>query len=451
MAIGIPLTSTLAIIIFYELTKKITKNQKTALIASTILATIYPFAWFTAGVTKETFAISLMLLTILIFLEPKSNKKIGLFVLATITLLLSHHITTAVTLLTLTSITFALFITKNQKAKQFDKTKLICLIILAISAALYYILFAAQGLQLNFELSDWFSLIAYQIIAFSFAISFTSIIPRLSKLIKRIIYTAAIGTVLLIIFVSTHTALLVGSPELPTHYTIYLIPLLLLTPLIILGTFTLRGKQLSSYTIVIFWFTPIFALETYAIFGNSPLGIILAIRALNFLAAPVAILCAIAFTKLYEKTRTTKTKKALQTGITAFLIIIISLNMYNIYASISKQEQQLGYQWVNNKQEFNAASWLNETKTQTVASDGKFSYLLKGYFNITVDVKKAFQYLNEETPNPPKILLTYKQMQTNGYSMPTGYSLELPSNWTQKISNLNKVYSNGQVNIHTER
>ncbi len=71
MAIGIPLTSTFAIIIFYELTKKITKNQKTALIASTILATIYPFAWFTAGVTKETFAISLMLLTILIFLEPK--------------------------------------------------------------------------------------------------------------------------------------------------------------------------------------------------------------------------------------------------------------------------------------------------------------------------------------------------------------------------------------------
>ncbi len=342
-------------------------------------------------------------------------------------LLLSHHITTAVTLLTLTSITLASFITKNQKAKQFDKTKLICLIILAISAALYYILFAAQGLQLNFELSDYFSLIAYQIIAFSFAISFTSKIPHLSKLMTRIIYTAAIGTILLVIFISTNTALLVSSPELPTHYIIYLFPLLLLTPLTIFGISTLR-KQLSSYTIVIFWLTPIFALETYAIFGNSPLGIILAIRSLNFLAAPVAILCASAFTQMYKKTRMTKIKKPLQIGITAFLIIIISLNIYNIYASISKQEQQLGYQWVNNKQEFNAASWLNETKTQTVSSDGKFSYLLKGYFNITVDTTKAFQYLNEETPNPPKILLTYKQMQTNGYSMPTGYSLELPNN-----------------------
>src|SRR5665648_53429 len=52
MALGIPIAAALTIPIFYLLVKKITQNNTISLIAATLLATAFPYALFTAGVTK---------------------------------------------------------------------------------------------------------------------------------------------------------------------------------------------------------------------------------------------------------------------------------------------------------------------------------------------------------------------------------------------------------------
>jgi hypothetical protein len=42
-------------------------------------------------------------------------------------------------------------------------------------------------------------------------------------------------------------------------------------------------------------------------------------------------------------------------------------------------------------------------------------------------------------------------MLMNGYVLGGGYSVDLPQSWTEKLHSLNKLYSNGYVNIHGEQ
>jgi len=74
MAIFLPVTGAMAILIFYVLVKRL-YNAKISFMASIIFGTAFTHAFFTAGVTKETYANLLYLSVILIFPHPTINKQ----------------------------------------------------------------------------------------------------------------------------------------------------------------------------------------------------------------------------------------------------------------------------------------------------------------------------------------------------------------------------------------
>ncbi len=200
----------------------------------------------------------------------------------------------------------------------------------------------------------------------------------------------------------------------------------------------------------LFWLAPLVGLEGYAIFSGGPVGLTLTYRTLNFLLVPLFILIGIAFYKLYVFSKGMRGSRILSIGIIATILFVASVNSYSVFASVSLQEQYMGYFWLYRAPETSASSWIAANGyNQTVAGDMKVSYLLKGYFNMKVDVIQGLQFL-EDNSSAPELLFVYPEMSTNGYVLYGGNVLALPENWTSRLAALDCVYSNNMVNLYAK-
>ncbi len=445
MAISIPLVGALTILIFYVLIDKISKNSKLAFFASILLATAYPYALFTAGVTKETYANTLYVLIILIFLNHKRWESIIPFIITSITLNMSHHLTTLITIGVLISIMLATEISRIRKGFDIDKFSILFVSIILTITALYFVLYAYEGLKIIITSSDILSVISYQIIAFTLTLYFVFRPSSHSKI--RTILSCTLGTILvfLIILLTTQRSIIPGAPKLPNHYLLYASPFILISPLIVLGFGITSSIRDEHHIAPLFWLATLLGLEGYAVFGNTPLGLTLAYRVLDFLWLPLIII----FTFGLYRISTADSQKA--SKIIVFLItVIIILNSYDFYASVSLQERYLGYFWLYTQPEYNAAKWI-AMLNQTIVSDVKISYLLTGYFNVHADPNQGLQYLMSDTNSVKHLtLFVYDQMLKNGYVLYGGYSVDLPKNWTEKLNSLNLIYCNNQVKIYSK-
>ena len=448
MGLGIPLAGALTVLIFYVLVNKATGNIELAFIASLILATAFPYSLFTAGVTKETYANPLYMLCILLFLTGGGWRKTLLFIIASTALVMAHHLTAFVTIAVLASVTLAATIVRVWKGLNVDKFRFLHVSILTVVTALYFWLYAWRGLKVTLTFSDWLSAGSYQVVTFSLALYFT-VKHRHSHVRTLLTYFVATAFVFLFAFLCTQRSVVPGAPTLPTHYLLYVTPFILISPVMVLGFGALRIGD-EHGIIPVFWLATILGLEGYAVFGDSPAGLTLAYRTLNFLCLPLAVFCAAGLHRLHGTSSQLHIRKLARVTAAIFLALIVTLNSYNVYAAISLQERYMGYFWLYRTQEFQAGAWIRNTVSeQTVAGDVKVSYLLKGYFNLEVDTVQGLLYLTGKGSSKPHILFSYNEMLGNGYVVYGGYSVDLPKNWTERTFNLNLIYSNGLVKIHS--
>lgn len=452
MAVGVPLAGALTILIFYALISEISRSSKLAFSASILLATAYPYALFTAGVTKETYANPLYVLSILIFLSRGKWRKILLFTTTSAALVLAHHLTALVTIAVLTSITLATSISRVRRGLSLNKLGFLLTLILTIATTLYFGLYAYRGLKITLTLSDWLSAGSYQLVAFATALYFTSK-PHMRSHIRTILTcSAAVALIAMIALLCTKRSIIPGAPRLPSHYLLYASPFILASPLTVLGFWELNGTHTRGerHVAPLFWFATILGLVGYAVFGDSPFGLTLAYRSLNFLHLPLVILCASGIHRLFLTSGKPHTQKLTSLMAATALLLIVALTSYSVYAAVSLQERYMGYFWLYKIPEYEAAEWAATTvHNLAVAGDVKVSYLLKGYFNVDVDVLQGLRYLGGNGGSNPQILFIYDQMLRNGYVLYGGYSIDLPENWMEKASQLNLIYSNGAASLYT--
>jgi hypothetical protein len=108
----------------------------------------------------------------------------------------------------------------------------------------------------------------------------------------------------------------------------------------------------------------------------------------------------------------------------------------------------MGYHWLYRVQEYRAGTWIaGNAMNATVAGDIKVYYLVKGYFDVDVDVLQGLRYLTENNQNPPEILYVYSQMLKNGYVFGL-HGVDLSENWTDKTAQLDFIYSNGLASLY---
>jgi len=452
MATIFPVIGASAILIFYAVVEGFFKAE-TALMASLIFATCFSHAIFTAGVTKETYGNPLYLLLMLVFLRLKGG--VGqtlLFTLASVALALTHHLTplVAVAILSCTALASSLSDLKNGTPP--NKLSPILVGILASITLAYYLLYAKEGFKVQLAPSDWLSAASYQLVAFALATYFAFKKPDPSTTRSLFMCSAAVVIPILFAGVAVRTPIIPGAPVLPSRYLLYTVPFFLASPLIYLGYREVKSGQSGRNIEAIFWFASILGLEGYAVFGNSPLGFGLAYRLLNFLWPPLALLCAVGLHRLYLVAGRLRSRRVARSALASILltfVAIASFNSYNVYAAVSRGERYMGYFWLYTYPEYRAGLWIaNVSKNQTVAGDVKASYLLKGYFNVEVNVLQGLKYLTGKDRQRPLLIYMYWQMPENGYVLYGGYSVNLPENWTEKLCDLNIAYSNGLVKLY---
>ena len=452
MAIGIPIAAALTIPIFYLLVKKITHNNNISLIAAALLTTVFPYALFTAGVTKETLASPIYISLILVFLLKQNWKTIILFSTLSIALVLAHHLTTFLTITILASLCAAFFtIKKDPKQKiNSNKTNFLLLAILSIVTAAYFLLFAGQTSFISLSSTDLLTIGAYQILILTIATYSTFLAKKHSRKITILNALVAFTAVFLFTFLLTQVPLLSIAPILPSHYLIYALPFIIAVPLIIFGLNELYQRK-SSLIIPLFWSMSIIAFASYAVLADPAGSVTFASRSLNFLLPPLLILVAVGINKISSKNSHFKLSRPIKLIAVAVILVIVTVNSYSVYATVSLQEPYFGYFWRYNAPEYTASDWLSTNMiNQTVAGDSKVSYLVQGYFNQSVTTTAGYRYL-AENGSKPELLYVYNQMNTNGYVLSQGIPYRLPTNWTDKLEPYNLIYQNSEVTIYARR
>jgi len=449
MAFGIPMAGALTIPIFYALACMISRSHRLAFFGSFLLATAFPYALFTAGVTKETYANPIYMLSILIFLSRGKWRRALLFAIASSALVLAHHLTALVAIGIMASIAIASSIIRIRRALSPDWFRFLLLSVLTVEEALYFGLYAYRGLKVALTPNDLLSASSYEILAFAVMLylSFRTQKPSDRRMLPTCVASAAI--VSLIAFLCTQRPIMPDAPTLPGRYMLYAAPFILEAPMMVLGLGELRGMEGENSPSPLFWLSTLAGLEGYAVFGDSPLGLTLASRALNFLCVPMMMLLAFGLQGLYKARGGPGRERAAKAYAITALIAIAALNSYSLYASVSLQERYLGYFWLYRQPEYCAAVWMKGLAgNETILGDVKASYLLKEYFGLKFDAFEGLRYLAGKKGSKSQILFTYDQMARNGYVVYGGYSIDLPENWTERLYALNLPYSNGPVSVY---
>jgi hypothetical protein len=452
MALGIPIAAALTIPIFYLLVKKLTQNNKISLIATILIATVFPYTLFTAGVTKETFASPIYISIIVIFLLKHNWKTTLLFSVASVTLVATHHLTAFLAIGILTSISIASFISKKNKDEKVNtnKSNFLLLAILSTITVIYFLRYASPAFMVTLSSSDLLTVGAYQV----FIIALIAYVVYNTKNFSRKVtfLNSAIGFIAAFLFILllTEIPLMSTAPTLPSYYFLYALPFIIALPLVIFGLNELYQKH-SSLVIPLFWIMSVVAFGSYAVFANPSGGVSFVSRSVNFMLPPLTILIAVGLYKLSGTTKHLKTHTITKFITIAVILSMVTINTYTVYATVSLQEPYLGYFWRYEPSEYKASDWMTaNANNQTVAGDSKVYYLLNGYFNENVSVIDGLRFL-QGNGSAPKIVYIYNQMKTNGYVLYQGIPLTLPANWTDKLISYNCVYANSEVTIYARR
>ncbi|MCS7119591.1 MAG: hypothetical protein NZ952_00015 [Candidatus Bathyarchaeota archaeon] len=446
MAVAVPLTASLTVIILYALLSRALSSPKPALFASTLLASAFPYSLFTAGVTKETYASPLYLLLILTPILYKCDwRQIIILTISSMGLVLSHHLTALIAAASLGGMTLASLIVGIEGRPGREWTVILPFLILTTVGGIYFASFAYRGLKVTLTINDLLSAASYQTIAFAITLYFATRTKRKHS-IRTVLSSSTLAlTGLLFMLLCTVKPITPDAPTLPLHYALHAAPYILPSPLIILGFQEARGKENFP---LLFWLACILGLEAYAIFGNPPVGLTLIYRTLNFLCAPLAVFTAIGLHALFPEKEGFNRRHHINLAAAGCLLLLTALNSYGVYAAVNLQERFLGYFWLYTGQEYEAAEWISKAVgSQRIAGDVKVLYLLKGYFNKDVDVTQGLLYLTGGSSAKPRILFTYNRMLNNGYVVYQGLSANLPAEWTVKASYMSQVYCNGEVKI----
>ncbi len=451
ISIMVPLAAALATLFFFLIAERLTKNSLVACIASLFFASAGFDAIFTASATKETFAYPFFALAILILLIKVDVKSTITFALVSITLALSHHVTTLILLTIVGAIVVSDSILSFAGYTKPNKRWIFPLVI-AIIFALDYELFAkvgwANGGVPLISIQTIIPAVALFVISLTVSTYF-SISQKVRSMLVEGIIIVCVGLVML--YVSTQTSILPFAPILPILIAVLALPYLGV------GFFGVFGYKImhnemdkTSFAFASSWFAATLALLVYTVIG-TPNGVFLIYRLFTFVYAPVAIFAALALVSLFGS-RKVRFFIARRTLLVAIVVGIVLASSYMSYASVVGKENLLAGHYAYTQSDFASAQFVGLTlpSNSTLASDYMISDLYSSYFGISVNVNQGYKYLqgvDQLGLSPSEMLLTYSLMSTQGYDLNI-YGFPIPTNWSESLSKQSSlVFNNGNEMI----
>ena len=446
MPLLFPLIGASTVVIFFLVAERVTGSPVVASMAALFLAASGFDAIFTAGVTKETYALPLFMLSMLLLLWKTDWKSGTLFAIASVTMALSHHATAVVFLAVAASILFVDSILLKRRGEPIGKKPLLFVIGAAITL-IDIVVYSGAGLT-QFGTQGFLTL-QNVILALAFLAVFVTPIAyhSLSRPTKVLFAEGALvlGLALAVLAIGTRAAVIPLAPTVTSTLLVSAVPYALLGILAIFGYRVMHlAKERRNFVFLASWLASVLAFGFLALFSSVPDGLALIARLLTFIAPPALILASLALQKALGR--------AGQRGALKVLVVLVILGIaipsaFQTYQASIQKESLLGGQWAYQPSDLVGAQWISAssgTGYVAVAGDTRMQHILTDYLGVNVDVVAGYLYLaNPHQIVRPEYLVTYSLMKTNGYVLFL-YGMPLPDDWAitlQKNSPL--VYSNG--------
>ena len=432
MAMAFPFINSLGLIILYSMLRKMDIDIDISIISIAVIGTLYPLFFFGAGVTKETFAFPLYITLLYFTFTMKNYKSLISITLLITTLILTHHLTS---LITLVIIAYAL----SQSIFNFSKDKTVFIrgytfITLFIFGYLYYFLYAYRGMRLpELTYENLISVLSYLIlfIFISYQLSI-GIDKDIRQWFSRVMIVSALALAL------AYFTIVMGFSEevvrLPRRYLIFSIPYISLAALASIGIRYIRVKRRRIP--IIYWFSSILALMSYSIFGGNPLFTGIIYRLVNFLIVPLSISAAASIYFL---------RRRIKLFSTVILIIVVVPSVYAAYSAYYMFDPYLGYNWRNQRGIYQPGHWLSNYNIDSlpVAGDTTVKYLFKDYY--TFGYIPGLSIINSGCRST-SILILYRMMYVNGYNSGSFTRIHVDLDHAKKI--YSRVYDNNNLFIY---
>lgn len=443
MPLLFPVVGSVTVIVFFLVAEEVTGSTLVAAVAALFLATAGVDAIFTAAVTKETYALPLFMVSVLLLLWKTDRRSGALFAITSAALALSQHATAVLFLVVAGSILFVNFLLRQRRGEPVGRRPLLLVAGAGITGA-YFLAYAGAGLgQLG-------SLVTFQsvLLAVGFLTVFVTpiayhAVSRPSRLLLAeggAVLCAAVG----ILAVGTRLTLIPSAPVVSSTLLYAAAPYVVGGALTVVGYRAMAGMDRARFAFVGAWLAALLALGFLAVFSDVPDGLAIVYRLLAFVAAPSMIFAALALQRALA--RPGMLAKVL---VAAAILAITVPSAFQTYQAAVQRESLLGGQWAYQQTDLAGAQWMSSNAPSgnfSVAGDSRIQYLLAGYFGMSVDTQSGRSYLEDpSTAQRPAYLVTYSLMATNGY-VQSLYGVTLPANWTESLAESSPaVYSNGNL------
>ena len=446
MPLLFPVIGAVTVIIFFLVAEEVTGSALVASMAALFLACAGFDAIFTAGVNKETYALPLFMLSILLLLWKTDKRSGALFVITSVTLALAHHATAILFLAVAASVLFVNSVRLKRRGESVGRKPFLLVIGGAITLA-YFLAYAEAGLGALAGLLT----VQNVFLAFAFLTAFISPVAyhAVSRPSRLLLAEGGIvlGLTVAVLAVGTRASLIPLAPLVSLALLYAAIPYILLGMLAIFGYRIIHlSRDRGSFVFVAAWLSAVLAMGYLALFSTVPDGLFILYRLLSFIAPPALILASLALQRVLGGTRRRGVMKVV---VVAIILVIAVPSAYQTYAASIQRDNLLGGQWAYQSSDLVGAQWMSGNSAHgnlTLAADSRISYVLTDYLGMKVDAESGYLYLvSPDQAVRPAYLVTYDLMERNGYVLFL-YGLPLPANWTTTLQHSEPLlYNNGNI------
>jgi hypothetical protein len=438
----IPLVGSLTTLFLFVVVRKLTGNFLLASVASILFAAASFDAIFTASVTKETFALPLFMIGILLLLKKVKLPNLVVFSFVSLGLIMSHFALAFILFLLAAEVSIVPLLIRT-RGEMLQPEKLFYPTIMGVVGLAYFFLYLnAKPVGISFSLGDGLSLFAFLTLLAGFQVGFQQGSGQKNSSKRWVIPVIAIVIAFALLVVGTRTAILPFAPTLTGDLVVEAAPYFAVAMLAALGFLFLKKSENRSYTFMSLWLGVILVLVAFGVFGSTQ-GFGIIYRLFTFLFMPLAVFASfglIRFVKGGSRIRhATKISFAV-----AFLFVIVFALSFQSYSAVVENNNFLGGEWGFKPSDLSASSWVNATlPTNTTFLGDSHVYGLFAYFGIKPNINYGYAYLTGVSVWNGEPLFTYDLMSKNGYDI-IAYGEPLPADWSTKLNyGMSLVYSNG--------
>ena len=435
-----PLVTSLMAVLFFALLRSFGIGPRASGVATLLFAVAGGSTMISAGVTKEAFALPLMVLVVLLlnlWLKDGNKGALGLSAFSFVVLLAAHSLTSVVGFLLCCYLTMAYALTPGGRGRV--APTVVLLLVFSFLSYLYFYVYAVSSLPYDLQPSGLVSVFAYEAL-------FTApvwVAGAFSLDLHR--WTAAwlgfLGLGVAGLFASAlafHT--LLDSPIVSPYLVALAVPYLAVALLSSWGMYSARGSPHSRGAV----FASLWALGVLGVVGFSvfatPGAVGTTMRILDFVYPGVAVLGALALSKLMGGRRLLA-----GAGCAAVLLLVVG-SAYVVPYSAYWSGPLGGSQRVYTPAEVSSMAWAGHASSgRTIYADARFGYLSR-YYGGNVSSGPGFYYLAGLQPLGSGCLIVDSLIAQIGY---IGGTYGHPVNMTVVAdlpaqTSLQRVYANGQ-------